>query len=383
MINRVTIKNFKPFREITTDLEPLTVFVGPNASGKTSILEALHYLSQTVNTDPHDLFVGERWPVDIQHKGTDNGICISAGSSLHRKGFEYRLVLGKIPKKHGGNKASPWTIEWDMGDVSGIATDQFHTKHRASGDRVVFKDLSHAVFIRLDPRKLALSSHLDMKTRFENGGSGLPVALVDLKVEDSDRYNTVVEGLKSVVPAIIDIRLKKIEITETKLEMIEIDGKLLPRNIIHSQEGWGIQFDTTAGKNIPASSMSEGTLLVLGLLTVLAKADKPTLILLDDIDRALHPKAQYDLISLIRKLMKNNPDLQIIATSHSPYLLDHLKPEEIRLTTLDENGCAQVGKLTDHPDFEKWKETMRPGEFWSSVGEDWIKDINKKKGGAD
>ncbi|KAF5417700.1 MAG: hypothetical protein C5S48_00015 [Candidatus Methanogaster sp.] len=87
---------------------------------------------------------------------------------------------------------------------------------------------------------------------------------------------------------------------------------------------------------------------------------------------------------MIRKLMKNNPDLQIIATSHSPYLLDHLKPEEIRLTTLDDKGCAHVGKLKDHPEFEKWKETMRPGEFWSSVGEDWIRAVEKEQeGGAD
>ncbi len=39
--------------------------------------------------------------------------------------------------------------------------------------------------------------------------------------------------------------------------------------------------------------------------------------------------------------------LQIIASAHSPWLLDQLQPEQIRLMTLDEDGYAVCGKLTD------------------------------------
>ncbi len=64
--------------------------------------------------------------------------------------------------------------------------------------------------------------------------------------------------------------------------------------------------------------------------------------------------------------------MQIVATSHSPYLLDHLAPEEVRLTVLDDQGAVVAGRLDEHPEFEKWKETMAPGEFWSMVGEKWL-----------
>ena len=70
--------------------------------------------------------------------------------------------------------------------------------------------------------------------------------------------------------------------------------------------------------------------------------------------------------------MKTFTDLQIIATAHSPCLLDQLQPEQIRLMTLDEDGYAVCGKLTDHPQFEKWKEEMAPGELWSLFGEKWL-----------
>src|SRR3954469_19371132 len=47
MINKVSIRNFKCLREVQIDLERLTVFVGPNASGKSSILQALDLLCRT------------------------------------------------------------------------------------------------------------------------------------------------------------------------------------------------------------------------------------------------------------------------------------------------------------------------------------------------
>jgi len=56
----------------------------------------------------------------------------------------------------------------------------------------------------------------------------------------------------------------------------------------------------------------------------------------------------------------------------SPYLLDHLRPEEVRLTTLRDDGAAVCGCLEEHPDFDKGKESMTPGEFWSLVGEKWL-----------
>src|SRR3954453_21710526 len=51
MINKVTIHNFKCLRNIQTDLERFTVFVGPNASGKTSILQGLDLLCEAFQSE--------------------------------------------------------------------------------------------------------------------------------------------------------------------------------------------------------------------------------------------------------------------------------------------------------------------------------------------
>src|ERR1051326_3271120 len=44
MISKLSIRNFKCLRDVQIDLERITVFVGPNASGKSSILQALHVM---------------------------------------------------------------------------------------------------------------------------------------------------------------------------------------------------------------------------------------------------------------------------------------------------------------------------------------------------
>jgi AAA15 family ATPase/GTPase len=46
MIKSTSFRNFKSLRHVDVDFERLIVIVGPNASGNTSVLEGLHYLSQ-------------------------------------------------------------------------------------------------------------------------------------------------------------------------------------------------------------------------------------------------------------------------------------------------------------------------------------------------
>ena len=75
--------------------------------------------------------------------------------------------------------------------------------------------------------------------------------------------------------------------------------------------------------------------------------------------------------------MTQEMNIQIIATSHSPYLLDSLQAREVRLTGFLDDGSATICELSDHPEFERWKDVMTPGEFWSTAGEDWIRDVHK------
>ena len=112
--------------------------------------------------------------------------------------------------------------------------------------------------------------------------------------------------------------------------------------------------------------------MLLGLLTVLLGPNQPQILLMDDIEHGLHPLAQKSLLEVLGSVMQTFPDLQIVATAHSPYLLDHLQPSQVRLMTIGDDGYSVCGCLEDHPQFGKWKDEMAPGELWSLFGEKWL-----------
>ena len=133
-------------------------------------------------------------------------------------------------------------------------------------------------------------------------------------------------------------------------------------------------FDVSGRKGISASMMSGGTLLALGILALLHSPARPRILLLDDIDHGLHPRAQWDLLKQLRALLERFPDLQIVATSHSPDLVDELAPEEVVVMALREDGTTAARPLTDCPR-EDMLGVLKAGQLWSAVGEDWVKDM--------
>ncbi|AEI63125.1 hypothetical protein LILAB_06020 [Corallococcus macrosporus] len=196
--------------------------------------------------------------------------------------------------------------------------------------------------------------------------------LAYFKLSQDEVFSEIEQALKQIVPAVRRIRIERAAVEQTAVRTIALDDQR--HEVPEKRTLWGNQvvFDMKGAKGVAPDSAGEGTLMVLGLLTALMGPSKPRLVLLDDIELSLHPAAQARLIAALRAIQKRDPQLQIIATSHSPFILNDLDPKEVRMTFLADNGFARCEKLTAHPEFEKWKGLMAPGEFWSSVGEDWI-----------
>jgi hypothetical protein len=47
-------------------------------------------------------------------------------------------------------------------------------------------------------------------------------------------------------------------------------------------------------------------------------------------------------------------------------------PNEVRMTSLHDDGFTACAPLTEHPKFARWKEEFSPGEMWSMFGEKWL-----------
>lgn len=340
MISQVTIKNFKCLRDVTVNLERFTVFVGANGSGKTSFLQALDLLCRAFRTQIAQFgFPGQTGQLDGEFQsnrsyGTTEEVELSCLSGE----THYRYRTNPPPQQH--RPSQKWA-----GDGAAFATDTSPLDWKQSQPQ--HGTLPNPVWLRLDPNALRTAgagNHSDPRL-MQPTGQGLHAATASMNLEDPDLWSKLQEDLRRIVPAI--------------------------RRLRHTPQN-ELLFDTINAKGLKAHQVSEGTLLTLGLLTAIHGVNKPGVLLLDDLDRALHPKAQRELIDLLRGVQTTNPDIQIVGSTHSPYLLDRMEPNEVLVTSLREDGSTACEPLTHHPKFSKWKDEFHPGEMWSFFGERWV-----------
>jgi predicted ATPase len=219
--------------------------------------------------------------------------------------------------------------------------------------------VSPAALLRFDPRRLIEPARGVVQwPHVEEDGRGLVGVLQGMALKSPDDFRELQEAVRRIIPGVRRIRFEPDRLGASDSKEAEVGNHLV------------VDWEDVGG--IRGHLLSDGTILVIGLMTVLMGPTSPHLVLMDDLERALHPKAAARLVTQIRSIQKERRDLQVIATTHSPYLLDCFRPEEVRLSALNEHGHAVFGKLIDHPEFERWKDEMMPGEFWSSVGEDWL-----------
>ena len=261
------------------------------------------------------------------------------------QGYRYRVPLSPVPAqpRHPGQ---PWT-GLGRGYASSLRTHNWEEWTAKKG-----LALPPSVLLRLEATRLAQAvPNAPDPTIMAPDGSGLHTALANMALNDPDSWQQLQADLRRIIPTIRRLR-------HTKTANVNQPASLL--------------FDAIGADSLSAQQVSEGTLLVLGLLAGLYAPGRPSLMLLDDLDRGLHSKAQKDLISLLRGLLEASPGLQILASTHSPYMLDCMETKEVRMTVLRDDGATVCGPLSNHPQFEKWKDEMAPGEMWSLFGEKWL-----------
>ncbi len=320
MIKKIWLRNYGPFDDAELTLQPLTVIVGPNASGKSIALKALHRL---------------------------------------REISEIGRALGLMRKKG----SEPGDLGLGFETRSGHRVEALIQPNGSGNFKGGFSNAPKTVLLHLQPERLRQASYLPPEVlELREDGYGLATVLADMKLSDSEGFTLIMDQTRAIVPTFENLRIRR-----AKVEGGDRQGV----------SGNELIFDMKSAPDLPPTAVSDGTLFALGLLTILTgyskqegKVEEPLLVLIDELERSFHPKALGELITQLRRLAETS-NVQILATSHSPYLVDCLQPEEVRITSLLLDGSATIRELGDHPEFERWKEEMTPGEFWSTVGEDW------------
>jgi len=404
MITRVRVQNFKCLEDVEATLCPLSVFIGPNDTGKTSFLEALWSCAVAQHTPargPEKTWVrenesGERaeraeMHIDCEvskawrsldksdkHKlgqalghvpGTDSVVFRAELTALHVHGKEYLTVsrLGTIGDPGSGQR-------YYLGPYRPIDAEEpvFSLGAVKSLLDALWRDLDTLTMYRFEPRSLARTTLVGQEApkALAYDGYGLPSVLADLVSVHRDRFEMIESRMAKFVPWI-----KRINLPDVSLEHEEtFTEKGRERTISMPRPGKAIEFLARGGRTVPIELASQGTVFLLGILTAAYGLSDSRILLLEEPENGMHPRRVREVVELLKKLVaEEGPDRrQIVLTTHSPYLLDAFEPEQVTIFNRDESGKIVTINGADVPDIKTDLKHFGMGELWTAEGEDQL-----------
>jgi predicted ATPase len=352
VINSLRFRNFKALRRVDLTLERLTLLVGPNCSGKTTVLEGLHHLTRLAAEEPREVFTRAAAVGLIGSRGASGAFELALAGSFRARRGSLSIAFSSI---EDFPFSSTYVLESRWGDRHRAIRRELDadvTGGLSPAELPLASALGEAVFLQFDPRRLAAPSPCpndgDGAPVLASDGNHLAAVIADLATTRPDDLRRIEAALRAVIRGLHRVRTVRVGRTDT------------------------LVFDMAGAADLPAHAMSEGTLRLLGLFTALIAASPSSLVLIDPLDRAIGPRAFADLVRQLNAILAANPRLQIVATTDSPQLLDEVTAEEVRIHSIQDDGSALVAPLPAHPDFALLRDDLRPGELWTATGDGWV-----------
>ena len=403
MLNGIHLVDFGNHRNTRLTFGPMTALVGQNGSGKTTVMRAVGELKRAAQ-----MRTNKQWD-SVPFSGAD--IRKGCNAAVIATGWEaaWKSVPGTYGLNVLGPRGSLAVATWIWANIPVEGVRQWIPAPHAFSDgdfasnikpeapdpganvsnaifrrpqlfrlthppRIIDASLERCRYFKTSARSLQRPAFADHEApSINDDGSNLAWALSYLMTAEPDRFLQIINALREVVSVVKRVRSRPAKLNRLEKRTITIDKQ--ERSFDEEREVMGQEliFDMKSGDGLPATSVSEGTLVVLAILTLVYGSDAD-LIMLDDVELGLHPKAQRDLIRQLRRIQEKHPKLQILISTHSPYVIDEFKAEDVWVFAPDKEGCAMSKRLSEHPDAKRALEVLTTGEFWSAEGEPWVLD---------
>lgn len=295
--------------------------IGPNGSGKTSLIEALLQLRTLSNLAPID----------------SETVLPTAGSSPD-------LTFRFSPPYED--------IEVRLGCIDDVACDALHVSPpRSSRWSEARRQLSLIRSYVFDHLAMAQPAQRATGIELETNGANLAAVLHHLQTEAPVVFAAVGADVIRLFP-----------------EFSGLDVQLRPNNRV------AVTCPLAGGVGlVDGEAMSQGMLYMLGIITLSHLPSVPTVVCIEEVDRGVHPRMLREIRDALYRLsypgdfgLARRP-AQVIATAHSPYLLDLFRdhPEEI-IISQKQGIAASFERLSDRPDLPQLLEEGSLGDLWFS-----------------
>ncbi|MCY1005545.1 ATP-binding protein [Nannocystis pusilla] len=336
-IRSVSVQKFGCLKDVKAVLTPLHAFIGPNDSGKSTLLRALRTGLRLLQSP----FV--RTPAGLQP--FDPGP-LAPGSAMHLS-FAYGQAsvscnLSIVDEIHlaesggttlGPPEKRPWISESSSNPGSKLSWPPQALPLLDAGARLV----------HFNPSSLREPSELipegGGRELVDEYGRGLPAIYDAILNRGDDAFLRIVEGVRRLFPTIKAVRLKVI-----------------------SKSTKAIEVELVSGERVPAAFLSEGLLFYLAF-AALQHLDPVALLLVEEPENGLHPARIADVMRILREISATT---QVVLTTHSPLVINEMQGDEVSVVTRDGVKGTMVRRLEDTPNFAERSKIYALGELWLS-----------------
>ena len=368
---KISVKRFRRLCDVELELRPLTVLIGANGTGKTSLLDVFSILASSAQGSLSKVisdFTG--LPALITYdRAEDLSLGLSMGVHGHEplnyflrlkpQGASY-VIDEEILSQQRYYQPPPFKhIESRGSDVRYFEVEQGRLVRPTWEHNPLETSLSQVPKMFQDPedfrRKLASSTFyhvLNVEPRSPvrlpqpmrpaslpgKDGEDLVSCLFYLREADRERFEAVEDSLRAAFPAF------------ERLDFPPVAAGTLAMT-------WR---DKNLSKPLYMHQLSEGMLRFLWLATLLASPGLTALTLLDEPEVSLHP----ELLSLLAGLLREAANrTQLVVATHSDRLVRFLKPAEVVVIDSAADGMAQL-TWADQLDLDEWLTEYTLDEVW-------------------
>jgi len=368
--SHMKIKGFRRLHDFDLDLRPLTLMVGANGVGKTSLLDAFSLLSASAGGGLNakmneyggitsnltydkglkmvfslDMEVPQYNPLKYELSLVPQGNSYSIESEILTQERGY-----KAPFKHIDSKFVN-IMYFDVDDGRLVRPTWEHNPFETSLSQVpkMFKQPeelrrilnSTSLYHVLDvgPRALVrLPQPMKPAVLPGKDGEDLVPLLYYLRETNMDRFEVIEDTLRSAFPG-----FESLNFPPVAAGILAMTWK-----------------DKNFSKPMFMNQLSEGMLRFLWLTALLQSPGLPIITMLDEPEVSLHP----ELLSLMADLFREaSQKTQLIIATHSDRLVRFLKPEEVVVMDIGEDGLAKAS-WADTLDLEQWLADYSLDEVW-------------------
>ncbi len=327
VIASVQFRHFKALRATSLRLEPFNLVIGPNGSGKTSLVQALLRLRTLARVPPP----GGKTAGDPARPGPAPEIIFRftppEADIEVRLGCRSDAVCDLLEARHPDTDEARRRWEALRSRLGGIRA--YLLDHYAMGEPVA----------RADGGELASNAR------------NLAAVLAAMRRERPEDFARLEAEFRRTLPDYAAIEL--VELPDDRLQL-------------------GLRL-AEGNELILADNASQGALYTLAILALSFAARPPAVLCLEEADRGMHPRLLREVRDALYRLSypasfgeKREP-VQIVATTHSPFLLDQFREHPEEVVIAHKRGReATFERLSDRPDVGEILAEGSLGDIWYS-----------------